>query len=289
MYVTKKFLYLTIHCYDISKPSFTIKNQQGNKKTPCKCGYPVVHYRTTFKYCYFNKNRQSTSEQRTSTKAVEHEESLENKRRDKFSINIGLRSMVDNEQLLQGIDDAVERISLIRWEAMKLAYLYVTMNADNIADMMDRKPDPLDSEFYMHCIQAVSVIPGHAPVIRPYLQPAYEEYCRIRGHNQWTSRSHITQSLQHISNDIAKNTAVNIFYHFKTRLKRHIALQISAIPAIMESMSHHNIQKIANAMVETFWVSDDDDVNMDWDTLKSSNDLWEKIGSTKLTVSQQQQ
>lgn len=225
------------------------QSTSGKKPKWCQCGAQPPHQRRTAKQCLYNKNRVRVDDNEQS------EESVEPERTEKFTINIGLDTICKYDVVKTAIKEAVRRTSIIRFEANKLAQLYVIMNANNFDAMMSipRNKHPLHLNFYQDCHQAVSRLDARDQPdnVDDYLMPAWNIYTRISGNQPWTSRSGLVQVLTFAAGEDARTSATNVFVHFKTRLTRFIWLQLSDIDGMTQLVGYSGIKKLAAKMVDT--------------------------------------
>lgn len=115
-------------------------------------------------------------------------------------------------------------------------------------------------------------------------------YRAIRGDQQWTSRSHLTQILKMTADETARNANLNVYIHFASRLTRYVCLQLAAIEGILVAISYNGVNKVSTAAVDSFWADDDDDndADMTGDLYSSADDLWNNISSSNMKISTRQ-
>lgn len=263
----------------------SIKPIRKNISHWCKCGAQPPHKRRSASHCLYNKARVSAAGEEDDRPPMQ-----------RYTINIGLRSFLKYPIMIDAIKEAVERSSIIRYEATKLAQLYVIMNVNNVNAIMSvaQGRDPFSRQFYIDCYHAVSRLDNQAqPRVTTYLLQAWNTYNTIRGNLPWTSRSGLTQVLSFASNEDATTAATNVFVHFKTRLTRFIWLQLAAgVDGLMNLVNYNGVKKIASAMVDTLWQDDDEDgdVDMDWVIYEDAAALWQQLSaSMEIVASNQQQ
>lgn len=242
----------------------------------------MLHYRRTSKHCLYNTSRTDP-----------HDASpmdIDRSSRESYTINIGLDSIIRDPQLLDAIEIVVQRMSVIRFEMSKLACLYITRNANNVAWMLDDKGrNPLRPEFYRHCQKAVSCLEGRVPDVCEHLVDSWNVYNGIRGDIPWTTRDYMTQVMTYDADDFAKNAKLNVSVHFWVRLKRFTCIKVSTIPGLLDSIGYSAINKMMDIIISSFWIEQDDDgMDDDFIPLQSTGEMWRLVQDLDLDISQSQ-
>ncbi|KAI9277065.1 hypothetical protein BDA99DRAFT_532145 [Phascolomyces articulosus] len=152
------------------------------------------------------------------------------------------------------VNDMVSRISTIRFEAMKLAYLH----AIRMFDLFGTLPQ-LNHNFLRDCFLAVTYIfSTHqpCPINDSDIRDTFDIYRGIRPRNlQWTCRSQIHNLIESaVTGGIATSTN-NIWIHLKQRMIRYAYSRIHAevVPLFDLPTTFQIILSSARAMIDTFW------------------------------------
>ncbi|KAI9256578.1 hypothetical protein BDA99DRAFT_562017 [Phascolomyces articulosus] len=165
------------------------------------------------------------------------------------------------------VNDMVSRISTIRFEAMKLAYLHVI----HMFDLFGTLPQ-LNHNFFRDCFFAVTYIfnthqPG--PINNPDIRDTFDIYRGIQPRNlQWTCRSQIHNLIESAITEEITTSTNNIWIYLKQRMIGYAYSRIHAgvVPLFDLPTTFRIILSSARAMIDTFWqnlVIEDDEGDID--------------------------
>ena len=143
-----------------------------------------------------------------------------------FTIKVGLDTFINHANspnLFDAINDAVVRVSSIRFEGMKLAYMHVI----RLSTLEQPLPE-INQQFFTRCYQAVSVLNiVHEP--GPFvgfgeLRRTFEElYLPVRPHFlPFTSRLGLAQCLLYAATEEVTTARLNISLNLKDRMVRYV-------------------------------------------------------------------